>query len=172
MMERGRLYFMISPPRAGKSTYANKWVQERPLGGKPRVIVCEDDIHLALGHRYNSFTFGMVGAIQDIMIRAYLIRGFDVLVDETHTTYESIKGLLRIDPDAVPIWLIPKEKVGADDWDEIVEELHHRAMETQQPDLAKTINRCCRQLVILSAAFDHNIERMREEARTKTWDIV
>ena len=117
----GKLYFCIGIPRCGKSTYCEKWVAEQPR----RVIVCSDDIRLALhGQRYEALAETMVFAIKHVMIRAHLARGFDVIVDGTHSTSVSIKRLLEIDKNATAIM-----------FDTTMEECIRRATATGHLDL-------------------------------------
>lgn len=67
----------------------------------PRVVVSDDAIRLAItGDRFNSFAESQVYAIKYAMIRTLLLQGYDVLVDDTHTSETSIRRLLEIDIDA------------------------------------------------------------------------
>lgn len=128
-MAKGTLYFTIGLPRSGKSTYANEWVKEKPM----RVVVCGDDIRFALhGKRFEPLAESMVNAIKLTMIRALLNRGFDVLVDGTHTTRHSIKQLLEIDRYAIGL---------LDTNVPTAEECIQRAKDTGQEDLIPVIHR-------------------------------
>lgn len=107
------LYFTVGCARSGKSTLANKWVRGAvsivdhafvPVGvtsDTPRVVVCGDDFRLAIhGALWNSRTEGFVYAAYYAAIRAHLLRGCDVLVDETNTSEPSLRRLFHIDPGA------------------------------------------------------------------------
>ena len=152
------LYFVVGLPRAGKSCLCNEWVnykfdiianQFQPRlhesicehthiesTDKPRVIVCSDDIRLALhGCRWSSVAEEQVHAIQGVMIRSLLYRGFDVLVDGTHTTRKSIERMFGFDQDAQFIYVgIPASLC------------KKRAEETGQKDLCVVIDRMQKQI--------------------------
>lgn len=126
-MDKGRLYFTSGMPRCGKSTYCEEWVKQAPK----RVIVCSDDIRLALhGHRYEPLAETIVFGIKHIMIRSLLSRGFDVIVDGTHSTEISIQRILEIDQNAICIM-----------FDTSKEECIKRALATGQNDLIPAIER-------------------------------
>lgn len=132
MTNIGKLYFCVGCQRSGKSTYCSKWASEKPN----RVIVCSDDIRLALhGQRYEPLAETMVFAIKHIMIRAHLSRGFDVIVDGTHSSNVSIKRILEIDRNATAIM-----------FDTPQEECLRRAKATGHLDLAGPIARIGRQI--------------------------
>jgi len=171
------LYFTIGLPRCGKSTWANKWVRfeadiekcdkyeghlqfcNRPhdfrrlrFDENPRAVVNEDAIRFAVtGKRFTFKVEPIAEAITHAMISSYVAQGYDVLVDETHTTWKSIEALLWIDPNAKPIWIYrPKYEVETDyssQWPEIVDDgwkAHvelccQRALETNQQDLVDVI---------------------------------
>lgn len=125
----GKLFFLIGIPRSGKSTYCEKWV-DNP-NHKRRVIVSSDSIRMAMhGQRYEPLAETMVFAVKHIMIRSLLSKGFDVIVDGTHSTKISIQRLLEIDPNATPIFLQTP-----------VEVCKERAIKTNQPDLIPVIDR-------------------------------
>lgn len=150
--ERGNLFFCLGCPRSGKSTFADKWVKHPAY--RPRVIVCSDDIRLALhGQRYKREAEPMVWAINGYMAEALLARGHDVLIDGTNTTDSSIERLLQIDIDARP-FLIDTPK----------EECLRRAVETEQGDLLPVIERVHAQLEALK---EYGIERKIAEIREK-----
>lgn len=126
-MEKGKLYFCIGLPRSSKSTFCNKWVMNRPMS----VIVSSDDIRLAIhGKRYEPLAETLVFATKHIMIRALLNRGFDVIVDGTHSTEISIQRLLEIDEKAVAIV-----------FDASKETCIQRAIDSGQEDLIPAIER-------------------------------
>ena len=123
----GKLYYTIGLPRSGKSTYCDSWVDN----GSLRVIVSSDDIRKSLhGQRYEPLAETMVFAIKHVMIRSLLSRGFDVIVDGTHSTKVSIQRLLEIDINAIYIWMGTSP-----------EECWRRAIKSNQFDLFNTIER-------------------------------
>lgn len=148
------LYFTIAASRSGKSTYANKWVNE----GEKRVIVCSDDIRKSLhGNRYSAYAETMVFGIKHIMIRSLLSRGFTVLVDGTHTSEISITRILEIDPTAEAI-LIKTTK----------EECINRAINLGQNDLVPVIERQFRNIDnILSIGLNEYLDGIRFKIRER-----
>lgn len=159
-MTKGRLYAMIGVARSGKSTIAEQWKNNKidivnytyyPTNNlllMPRVVVCADQIRLALhGERYIEKAEVFVHAIKNIMIISLLNSGHDVLVDGTHTTESSIKELLRIDVDCE--FCIIKTPI-----DICIE----RAIKTNQEDLIPIINRMASQI---STIYPLRIEELR-----------
>lgn len=171
----GQLYFLIGLPRSGKSSFAQKWVENNinivrnncytenkcscysKKNKTPRVIVCADDIRLACGHRWNGYIESYINATKLIMIRA-LLKKHDVLVDGTHTTTKSIIELLNIDKNAIPYIITT-----------FPDECKIRAKATNQEDLYPIIDRMYTQLEELAGGMDpywylnilENIDRMR-----------
>jgi hypothetical protein len=132
----GSLYFAIGTARAGKSTYAKRWIEEGFDLREYRVVVNADSIRLAMGHRYNDYTEGLVGAIKRLEILAHLEYGASVYVDGTHTTLNSIKDIYRIRQDAIPVLIDAAPEVAI-----------QRAHETGQSDLENIIKRQYNNLV-------------------------
>ena len=129
------LQFTIGLPRSGKSTFANKWADEKPR----RVIISSDNIRLALtGKRYEPLAETMVFATKHVMIRAMLDRGFDVLVDGTHSTEISLMRIFEIDINAEPIIFDTRPEV-----------CKSRADITGQSDLYPIIDRISTNLIRL-----------------------
>lgn len=96
------LKFTIGLPRSGKSTFCRKWQQECLY--PPRIVVSGDSFRYAVyGKEFNRKHEGMVFATMDIAICALLLTGYDVIIDETATTNETIKRYLAIDINAVPV---------------------------------------------------------------------
>jgi predicted kinase len=166
-----KLYFLIGLPRSGKSFFAQKFLnykinilnnncytENKPccvLNLNPRAIVCADDIRLALGHRWNSYTEEFVNAIKIVMIRT-LLKKHDVLVDGTHTTERSIRELLNIDKTAIPFVIRAT-----------CEECKKRAKATNQEDLYPIIDRMYNQLCSLDG--DYGIYQTIDSWRDKTF---
>jgi predicted kinase len=133
---------MVSPSRAGKSTYCDEWVRQDHNAAYPRVIVCGDDIRKALhGEEYNVLSETVVFAIIHVTVRAFLNRGFDVIVDETSTSEISIRRLLEIDENAVAITLDTPKEVCIE-----------RALKNNQPYLIPVIER-----------HFNNLEKIKQE---------
>lgn len=158
---RGILRFLIGLQRSGKSTYANQWVRDKPREKYsiifPRVIVCADNIRMAVtGQRYNRHAEPTIFMIKDYMIEALLSRGFDVIIDGTHTTKISIQRIFEIDLDAQ--WTLINTPF---------EICKHRALKTNQPDLVPVLNRTNRQLQIL---LDEGISRVCEKIKQEVID--
>jgi hypothetical protein len=167
-----KLFFTVAVPRAGKSTYAEKWASEKAK----RVIVCSDNIRLALhGQRYAPLAETMVFGIKHVMVRAHLDRGFDVLVDGTHTSDISIQRLLEIRLDAQPIFFfdVPKTECIA------------RAMRCNQMDVIPAIERTYNNLMKVTSGIDYtvdpkwatermliHIEDIRRRVRERTENII
>ncbi len=101
----GKLYFTVGLPRSGKSTYCDKWIHGDKVMNhmentffayvymvdKPRVIVAGDDFRAALhGQAYQYESECMVFAAMDVATRALLLRNFDVIIDETCTTEQTL----------------------------------------------------------------------------------
>lgn len=133
------LYFCVGSSRSGKSTYCDKLVRENP----GFAVVSTDDIRASLhGMRYSTFAESMCYAIKSIMIRSLLRRGMSVIVDGTHTTRESVMRILEIDPTATAvIFDTPKEVC------------QQRAIDTNQTDLVRVIDRHCTNLKVIDEDY-------------------
>lgn len=168
-MSKSQLYFTVSPARAGKSTYCNAWVkgqEESVEQGKgksfpmlrPRAIISGDDFRLALhGQAYSKVAEGTVFAMMDVATRALLSRGFDVIVDETATTEETIRRYLMLDIDAIPVVIQTPLEVCLE-----------RAVKTNQEYLLGPIRRHHAQFVKLTEDFGATMSRLRQEV-TERW---
>lgn len=166
---QGKLFFFIGLPRSGKTTRAKEWLRGDPLPvrgddydifqaytvGRPRVVVSGDDFRKAVhGHSYIAEAEGLVFAHMDVAIKALLLGGFDVLVDETSTTESTIMRYLRADIDATPIWM-----------DTPVEECVRRAMATGKEYLVGPIHRIARQMEELRKGWPDNFMQMKARVR-------
>ena len=77
-----RIALMCGLPRSGKSTFAKNLMGDY-------VVVCPDDIRLALhGSAFIHSAEPFVWATAQIMVRALMITGHNVLVDATHIRRE------------------------------------------------------------------------------------
>jgi len=170
----GKLYFLVGMARSGKSTIANNWsrylcnITNNQLTNNypsiemssstlnyitPRVVVCGDDIRLALhGQRFNRLAEGIIEEIKYITIRALLHRGYDILVDGTNTTLTSIKKLLYIDKTADFYIVDTPLKICID-----------RAVDTKQCDLVPIIHRMNKQLCEWKDNAIEVINKLRDE---------
>lgn len=140
-----QLYFFINPVRAGKSTVSKKWERygrfsephlqslNYPLNEtgdytpNPRVVINADTIRLALhGKRFDSSREPEVWDVKWLMIKTFLHQGYDVLIDGTNTSHNTIWQILKIRGNATPIFLgTPKEVC------------KERAYSSGQPDLVE-----------------------------------
>ena len=121
------LYFTVSIPRAGKTTFAQRWKNE----GKNRVLVSGDQIRLAVyNQRFSVRGEPMVHAVKQYMLRTLLLEGYDVLFDDTNTTWKSVQMVFEIDYSARYIII---------DCDPV--ECQRRAMESGQEDLVRVIEK-------------------------------
>jgi len=167
--EQGQLYFCIGLPRSGKSFWAkhyldvtatiynNKFLGLPPYHdrhcGTKRIVVNADDIRLCLhGDVYHHETEGLVACIADIMIKYFLMRGYDVLYDETNTSYESIKRMYRLHKNPIHVW-VPTPK----------DTCIRRAKEHGQDYLIPVIERCSKNSRKLVNNWDSVIKEIKEE---------
>jgi predicted kinase len=103
-VQKPRLFILMGASHSGKSTYSKRWQQEPSKF--PRVIVDTDKIRLALtGQEYVRELETVVFAHKHIMVRTMLLSSYDVIVAGTHSTKESIKRMLEIEPNAIPVVL-------------------------------------------------------------------
>lgn len=159
---RPRLYFTIGCARSGKSTFARRWLRrenewldpEHRSDGYPRAVWNTDSLRLRTGGRRYSRTVEPINyTIKYYSIGALLDYGHDVLVDGTHTTEWSIRNLLQVDIDAVPLVFPTPE-----------DECIRRAHATGQSDLVPVIQRHSRQLrALLAEGVGEVMERLRRE---------
>lgn len=136
-----RLVALCGICRSGKSTFARSWQDEADPDGFIRVVVNGDNVRTALhGMRYVHSAEPIVHGIYSTMIRALLLNPrLKILLDDTHTTVNSIRQVLLMDTDAEFIY-IPCD----------VQVAKNRAVETGQQDLFPVIDRMYRNLVNLS----------------------
>ena len=150
-------------PRSGKSTLAKKWlhseldiinnaftsefvshVELTRVNNVKRIVVTPDAWRLALGHRYNWYAEPVVFSHVQVAIRALLL-DYDVLVDDTNTSIESITRIFEVDPTATYVRVDTSEV-----------ECIQRAIACGQPDLEGVIKR-----------MSHNIERLKTNGNFK-----
>jgi predicted kinase len=164
--ERGRLFALVGLPHSGKSTYANDWAQfkdeptrlksQRWLEGdfeswKPRVrvVLAGDDFRHAIhASDYLPRAEHLVFSHVDTAAAALLLRGYDVLMDETGTSRPTLMRYLRLDPKVELIFV-----------DAPAEECKRRALANNRPRLLPVIDRLAPRLERLRAGWP----AMREE---------
>ena len=161
----GRLFFLIGIARSGKSTIAKKWQSyeidihyntlRKHVGTRkiPRLIVSADWIRLGLtGQPFVQEAEDMIHAIKHLIARIYLNQGYDVLVDGTHTTKNSIEQLLHIDKNADFYFI-----------DTAIEECKCRAHDTHQEYLIErgVIDRMAKQVEIIRINPMEFVESLR-----------
>lgn len=101
----GKITFTISPARSGKSTFAKQWLIEKEDRWK-RVVVNCDLLRLGIhGRRFDKECEGLVHFTKETVIKQHFYEGAHILVDETNTYEWTIQQLLRIDPDATPVYI-------------------------------------------------------------------
>lgn len=81
---------------------------------------------------------------------------YDVLVDDTHTTRESVKRLLEVDPDAIPIPIKTDPAV-----------CKERAMKTGQKDLLPVIDRMSVNMFTLYGTKFQHLDKVMQDLRTE-----
>lgn len=165
---KGKLYVLIGIARSGKSSIAKQWqnfdvdircntlidrsMVKRGNEENSRVVVCADDIRLALhGQPFIQTAEGVVHTVKELMIKTLLIGGNDVLVDGTHTKLEYIKDLLYIDSTA-DFYIV----------DTPPEVCKERAKETNQEYLLPVIDRMHIQLSTWKNDAFNKIEELRK----------
>lgn len=136
--KRGKLYFTMGLPKSGKSTYCNEWVLNQSPANNPRVVISGDDFRAAItGREFQAESENLVFATMDTAIRALLNRGFDVIVDETSSTPETLRRYFRIDRLAIAVIFDTSEDVCI-----------LRAINDRQEYLIPHIKRIARQMAI------------------------
>lgn len=159
--ERGRLHYCVGLPRSGKSTWCDRWVREALTQenethtdlciDRPRAVIGGDDFRTALhGNAFRIEAEGTVFAMMDVATRALLDRGFDVIVDETCTTEQTLLRYLRLDPEATPVFMDATEEVCVE-----------RALADNRPFLVGPIRRMASQLKYLRGDWDIIVGRLK-----------
>jgi predicted kinase len=136
----GKISFMIGLPRSGKSTFAEKWKNEKPN----RVVLNGDNFRYAIyNKRFQVIGEELVKSSLITAARALYISGYDVLIDETHTTTSNILSVLAIDEDATAYFIKTPSEV-----------CKQRAIACGQEDLVPVIQRMTENLVITVQEMD------------------
>ena len=108
-----------------------------------------------MGHRYNWFSEPLVFSQVQIAIRA-LLMDYDVLVDDTHTTVESVKRILEVEPDAIPIPIKTDPAI-----------CKGRALNTGQRDLIPVIDRMSVNMFTLYGTKFEKLDTVMQDLRTE-----
>lgn len=159
--DRGQLFFLVKLPQSGGSSFGNAWAREAPYFegdwtdppqvSRPRVVLGGDDFRIGVhGMEYLRTSEGLVFATLDAAARALLSRGFDVLIDETSTTPETLLRYLLIDINAQPILIDTPE-----------EECVRRALASGKNYLVEPIRQMARQKEELLKDWPAALERVR-----------
>lgn len=141
----------------------------RPLTQQhPRIVVEDDAIRRAItGDRFNFSSESQVYAIKYGMIRTLMEQGYEVLVDDTHTSPPSIQRLLEINIRADFVFI-----------DTDLRECMTRAITTDQSDLIEVIRRhhfnLCHLIGQKTSLYmpDDAVERIAEAVRTIRGGVV
>lgn len=105
MLSKGSLLFCCGLPGSGKSTWALEWAHKH--NGRPRAVISGDAFRYALhGKAFVPNAEPTVFSMMDIAARALLHSGFDVLMDETCTTADTLMRYYRLDLNAEPVWFV------------------------------------------------------------------
>ncbi len=119
-IKKGSLYYLIGLPRSGKSTFCNNWIAEKPN----RIVLNADNFRLALHTKgYIHESEDMVNTVIFYSVKALLLSGYEVLVDDTHTRLESRYRWDRIGGKQIyidtPLEICLSRVVGSDEDEEI-----------------------------------------------------
>jgi len=126
-VKRPQLYFMVGLPRSGKSTLVKTLKKEIPN----LVVVSGDKIRLAVyNQRFWAPGEATVHSVKQTMARTLLAEGYNVLIDDTNTSWKSIETIWEID--ASPKYIIV---------DTPPHECIERAEKSNQKDLVPVISR-------------------------------
>lgn len=80
-------------PSSGKSTWAKQWVLEDP---EHRVRINQDDIRLMLGKYWVPSREKLVQHIQEEALIEALLRGYDIVIDNTNLNEKVLDGFDRL----------------------------------------------------------------------------
>lgn len=75
-------------PRSGKSSFCNHLLTNNSRSAYQ--VICADDIRLAMGHKFHEYLEPMVHSMNIVFCRAHLIRGLNLIIDETNTNPNTI----------------------------------------------------------------------------------
>jgi hypothetical protein len=155
-MEKGKLYFTVGLSRSGKSSWAEKWKYNHPEtaqygSNRPRVVISGDGLRKAIhGGEFRIEAEPIVFCNTDIFTRMLLNTGYDVLIDETCTTEQTLLRYLRLDMEAKPIFFNASEA-----------ECIKRAIDTGKPFLIPPITRMAKQLKVLLSNWDETVIKLK-----------
>lgn len=91
------ILLLVGLPGSGKSTWTNAFLRTERFQ-----LVCRDDIRATYGvdgHNTNGLTEIVEKNVQMVasaMLEAHLMRGLDVVLDETHTSIENVRRIRKI----------------------------------------------------------------------------
>lgn len=138
----GKTLFTIGSARCGKTSFWNKWLTVPDPDGLNKVILCRDDFRLAdYGERFNASKEASMHDKFDVAWRALHNSGrYSIGMDETNCSIKSIRGILRIDINAKPVFINTP-----------IDVCKERAYASGQPDLVEkgVIDRMFDNLIIL-----------------------
>lgn len=126
-------------------------------GMRPRVVVSPDCWRLALGHRYNWHVEPVVFTHVQVAIKA-LLHDYDVLVDDTNTTIESLKRIYECHENAIAVPIRTS-----------VDICKERAVKTGQTDLGIVIDRMA---INMSLTYGKKLENMEETLKRVRTEVL
>lgn len=163
-----KLYITLGCQRSGKSTLGRKWLRREISfddsgcfgsdDNYPRYMWDSDLLRLEMhGRAYCRESEPMVFAVKNYAIRAALSSGSDVVVCGTHTSKSSIRRMLEIRRDLIPVVV-----------DTDVDTCLQRAIDTGQGYLINVIPRVHRQLRgLLAEGLDKVIDGILDDIDNK-----
>lgn len=94
LLKTKALMLMCGLPGSGKSTYIDK-----NLLYPGTQVVCADAVRLALGQKFNPAIEPVVRVMCHTFTRAFMEKGYDIVVDETNTTTFSLSPYIKMAKD-------------------------------------------------------------------------
>lgn len=123
-----KLYVMVALPRSGKSTYVQEHFSDT-------VKVSADQLRLLIyGKRFMYKGESEVWRTREVMLKALMEQGLEIVIDETNMSKESRRGLIELAQEYLyqPVAIVIKTDK---------EVCKRRAIETNQEDLIPVIER-------------------------------
>ncbi|MCK5017002.1 MAG: ATP-binding protein [Candidatus Peribacteraceae bacterium] len=87
-----KIVFVVGLPGSGKTSYVNQYIKQN-IGFQ---IICPDDVRASLGSPYEPRHAPVIRQVCDVMARAHLERGINVIVDATNLNLNLLKGYAKL----------------------------------------------------------------------------